>query len=255
MVSRYVGEFLAQGRIDSAQYVLEFLVFLFESGDLLVHRFEAGHDVVRYGLAGSAFADAEGYADISGRLLIAFEGRCAAQGQHDVAVEVIEAADSRCLRAVIGTHSRRNLELRACAVVIQRMEAGQGCGNRADAVDFIAQVGNPMSEGVDSLAVLSDSRRILFDSVVVAVYSVRKVRVFFTISIGAFQFRNIANGVGVFVDASDYIRCTVFDIFVTAVFIDTDFSFNAGNISFHTINIFINAIDLVSCRNILSVNL
>ena len=33
------------------------------------------------------------------------------------------------------------------------MEAGQGCGNRADAVDFIAQVGYAMAEGVDGLAV------------------------------------------------------------------------------------------------------
>ena len=83
--------------------------------------------------------------------MFAGEGGGAAEGEHHVFIEVVESAHGHGLGAVIGAHGRGELEFGARAVVVERMEAREGRGDRAHFVHFAGEVVNTIIQPVNAV--------------------------------------------------------------------------------------------------------
>lgn len=136
----------------------QFLIFCFQCGDLVIHRCQLCHDVICIDLlTGASLADANRQTYIESGLLIAVKSRCAAYGHHQIFIEVIESAESQCLRAVIVAHCGRQLEFGTRSIIIERMETGQGCGNRTDIINFSAEIRYTAVQRADGAGIALDT--------------------------------------------------------------------------------------------------
>ena len=120
----------------------QLLILCFQSSNLVIHCCELSDYIIGVQtFCRAAAANTEGNAYIEGSFLVSVESCCAAYGHHDIFIEMIETADSRCLGAVIITHCCCQLEFGTGSVIIEGMQAGQSCGDSAYIVDFTAEIG------------------------------------------------------------------------------------------------------------------
>ena len=148
-------------------FLFQFVILLFQDAHLLRQFCNAGEDILvrfRYSLLLSACADAEGHAQVARGFPFTLESGGNAEGEEHVLIEVVEAAHSERGAAVIGAERRRELVLGIGRIIIDRMESGESRRNRADAVDFTAELIHAAAEGIDGVPVLENVHRVLVDA-------------------------------------------------------------------------------------------